>query len=501
MGLPSVNSSANQNAEPSANPSAGPAVSGPIAPELAAMSREKQRVALISMAAAAVMTLLKLAAGLISGSLGVLSDSAHSGLDLLAAGLTFFSVRVSDKPADEVHNYGHGKIENLSSFAEVLLMAASSAWIIWEAIRRIFFHTVELRNSVWPVAVVICSIGVDFWRSRQLRDVARRTGSPALATDAFHFASDIWSSSAVLAGLAATWIGARFGVGWLRYADPAAAIVVSVLILRLTLHIGRQAVGELMDSVPAGTRRRLVREVERVEGIMSVQQARLRRSGAGHFVDLTIALPHRSTFAHTGNMVRAATEAAQAVLPRADVVIHTVPHESRAESLFDRVRAAAARHNVSVHDLSVQFEQGRLHVEQHVELDEKLPLREAHAFVTSMEADILHAVPEIDSILTHIESEPATIERPEVIGEANRLIEEAMRQAADGLPEIHDVHEVVVRRSAEHLTVSCHCTLGDDLPMFRVHEAISALEDRFKLLCPEVQRVTIHPEPSTDNRR
>jgi cation diffusion facilitator family transporter len=489
MGSPTLNSSANPGASNSATP------------EPAAMSREKQRVALVSMSAAAVMTLLKLVAGLISGSLGVLSDSAHSGLDLLGAALTFFSVRVSDKPADEVHTYGHGKIENLSSFAEVLLMVASSAWFIWEGVKRILFHAVGLHGFAWPAAVVVCSIGVDFWRARQLRAVAQRTGSPALATDAFHFSSDIWSSCAVLVGLAATWIGARFGIGWLLYADPAAAIVVSLLILRLTFYIGREAVGALMDEVPAGTRHRLVREVENVDGIVSVQQARLRRSGASHFVDLTIGLPRRSTFAHTGNMVRAATEAAQSVLPRADVVIHAVPHESHAESLFDRVRAAAARHNVSVHDLSVQLQQGRLHVEQHVELDENLPLREAHAFVTAMEAEILQAVPEIDSILTHIESEPATIEQPEVINEANRLIEQAMRQAADALPEIYDVHEIVVRRSAEHLTVSCHCTLGDDLPMFQVHQAISALEDRFKLLCPEVQRVTIHPEPATDNRR
>jgi cation diffusion facilitator family transporter len=502
MGLPSVNPSANQNAHSSTNPGASDlAASGPAAPEQAAMSREKQRVALLSMAAAGVMTLLKLAAGLLSGSLGVLSDAAHSGLDLLAAGLTYFSVQVSDKPADEVHTYGHGKIENLSSFSEVLLMMASSAWIIWEAIRRIFFHAVELHNAAWPAVVVVCSIGVDFWRSRELRAVARRTGSPALATDAFHFASDIWSSCAVLAGLAATWIGTRFGVGWLRYADPAAAIVVSVLILRLTLYIGRDAVGALMDEIPAGTRRRLVREVEKVDGIMSVPQARLRRSGASHFVDLTIALPRRSTFAHTGEMVQAATQAVQMVLPRADVVVHTVPHASRAESLFDRVRAVAAGHNVSVHDLSVQLHQGRLRVEQHVELDEKLELREAHAFVTAMEGDILRAVPEIDSILTHIESEPATIERPEVISEANRRIELALREAAESQPDILDVHEIAVGRSAEHLSLSCHCTLPDNLLMHQVHEAITGLEDRFKLLCPEVQRVTIHPEPSTDNRR
>ena len=157
-------------------------------------SASKRRVALRSMLAATCMTALKVAAGLISGSLGVLSDAAHSGLDLAGAAITFFSVRVSDKPADEDHTYGHGKIENLSSFIEAGLMAVSCAWIIWEGIQRIRHNTFELRYSPWPVLVLVSSIAVDFWRSRELRRVAEQTGSPALATDAFHFASDIWAS-------------------------------------------------------------------------------------------------------------------------------------------------------------------------------------------------------------------------------------------------------------------------------------------------------------------
>jgi cation diffusion facilitator family transporter len=166
-----------------------------------ANTRDKRHVAALSMVAATVMTLLKLVAGLLSGSLGVLSDAAHSAIDLAGAALTFFSVQVSDKPADEDHTYGHGKIENLSALGEASLMALSGIWIVWEATRRIFFHRVELHHSVWPVLVVLTSIAVDFWRSRKLHIVAQRTGSPALATDAFHFASDIWASCAVLAGL------------------------------------------------------------------------------------------------------------------------------------------------------------------------------------------------------------------------------------------------------------------------------------------------------------
>jgi cation diffusion facilitator family transporter len=408
---------------------------------------------------------------------------------------------VSDKPADEDHTYGHGKIENLSAFSEAGLMALSSAWIIWEAVERIFYHAVELHHSLWPVLVLVTSIAVDIWRSRQLRAVAVRTGSPALATDAFHFASDIWATLAVLAGLCATWVGERMQIGALHYADPLAALVVSLMILRMTVRLGHEAVGALVDEIPAETRRRLVREVERVDGVLAVERARVRRAGAGYFADLTLALPRRYTFEHTSDLVRDATAAVQRALPEADVVIHTIPRETKAESIFDRVRAVAARNNVSVHELSIQTHHGGLQVELHVELDERLALREAHNFVTAMEAQILRSVPEVDSVLTHIESEPATIEQPEEEDVEDRRLEEALRAAAAGLPEIVDVHAVAVGRTGEHISVTCHCTLPDELPMNRVHEVITALEDRFKLECPEVYRVTIHPEPVTDNTR
>ena len=477
------------------------AATNPPTASAAENSAAKRRVSLHSMLAAAVMTVLKLIAGILFGSLGVLSDAAHSALDLAGATLTFFSVRVSDKPADEDHTYGHGKVENLSAFFEAGLMAISCAWIIWEAIRRILHNTIELHHSIWPVLVVITSICVDYWRSRQLRAVAEQTGSPALATDAFHFASDIWASAAVLAGLAATWMGAVYHVQWLRYADPFAAVVVSMMILRMTWTLTREAIGVLTDQIPAETRLQIIHEAEQVPGVLAVEQARVRRAGASYFADLTLALPRRYTFEHTGELVRAATDAVHRALPEADVVIHTVPRQPRAESIFDRVRAVAARNNVGVHDLSVQSHHGRLRVELHVELDETMSLLAAHSFVSAMEAEILRETPEIDSVLTHIESEPATIEQPEEMVEEDRKIEQALRDTAALYTEIVDVHEITVGRTAEHISLSCHCTLPDNLAMQRVHEVITSLEDRFKLVCPEVHRVTIHPEPVTDNTR
>jgi cation diffusion facilitator family transporter len=469
--------------------------------DLMALTEEKRAVARMSMLAAAVMTLLKLITGILSGSLGVLSDAAHSALDLVGAALTFLSVRVSDKPADEDHTYGHGKIENLSSFGEAGLMAISCVWIVWEAVRRIFFRPVDLHHSIWPVLVVLTSIGVDFWRSRQLRIVAERTGSPALATDAFHFASDIWASVAVLVGLGLSWVGEQFGIRAMHYADPLAAIVVSLMILRLTIRLGLEAADVLTDEIPAETRHKLVREVESVEGVIAVERARVRRAGAGYFADLTLALPRRFTFEHTGQLVEEATAAVQRTLPHADVVIHPVPRETRAESIFDRVRAVASRNNVAVHELSIQTRNNRLRVELHIEIQENLSLREAHTFVSALEAEILHEVPEIDTVLTHIESEPATIEQPEESAVEDRRIEQAMRTAAEGLSEIADVHDVAVGHTRGRIFITCHCTLPDELPMQRVHEVITELEDRFKLACPEVYRVTIHPEPLTDNTR
>jgi cation diffusion facilitator family transporter len=489
------------SASASASGSASDAVAPQPALDPAGVSAEKRRVALHSMTAAAAMTLLKLAAGLLSGSLGVLSDAAHSGLDLVGSALTFFSVRVSGKPADETHSYGHGKIENLSAFGEAGLMAASCIWIVWDAIDRIFFHPVQLRHSAWPALVLVASIGVDAWRSQRLSAVARKTGSPALATDAFHFASDIWASAAVLVGLGAMWTGTHYAIPWLGYADPVAALAVSLMIVRMTVRLARESVDALMDEIPAETRRRLIRAVQLVPGVLAVEQARVRRSGADYFADLTLALPRRFTFEHTGELVDAATAAVHRVLPGADVVIRTVPRQTRAESIFDRVRAVAARNNVSVHELSIQSHQGRLRVELHIEIEENMRLDEAHSFVSALEEEILREVPEIDAVLTHIESEPATIEQPGEVVSDDRRIEMALRAAAAHFPEIIDVHAIAVSRTGDHISLSCHCTLPDALPMHRVHDLITALEDRFKLECPEVYRVTIHPEPVTDNTR
>jgi cation diffusion facilitator family transporter len=453
---------------------------------------------MVSVLAASAMTLLKLITGLLTGSLGMLSDAAHSGIDVAGAALTFLSVRVSDKPADENHPYGHGKIENVSAFVETFLMLASSLWITYEAVVRIFFHPVAIRYSFWPLLVLALSIAVDLWRSRQLMAVANKYGSQALEADALHFASDIWSTIAVFIGLSASWLGAYLHVTWLRLADAFAAIAVSLMILYFSWKLASRTVAALVDAVPIETHRRVLNEVRHTDGVLSVDQARMRRSGNSYFADLTLSLSRQLTFQRTEELVKEATAAVQRVLPDADVVIHTVPRPAVAESIFDKVRAVAARNNVVLHDVSVQSFDGKLRVEQHIEVAEKMTLHDAHAFVRRIEEEICVELPQVEAVLTHIESEPATIEQPST-DVRDRSIETHLRQAASFLPEIIDIHEVAVGRIGEKIQVSCHCTLPDAMEMQRVHEVITELEDRFKMECPEVYRVLIHPEPATDN--
>ncbi len=467
-------------------------------PSPTSLSRQKASVAKWSALAALAMTLLKLAAGLASGSLGVLSDAAHSGLDLVGAGLTYLSVQAADKPADEDHSYGHAKFENLSAFFEVFLMLASSLWIGGAAVRRMVHHDAAIRYSGWPLAVLVLSIAVDTWRARSLHSVAERTHSAALEADALHFASDIWASAAVFAGLGLSWIGSVNHIALLRYADSITAMVVAAMILLFAWRLGRRAVGTLTDAMPREVRRHVLREVRAVPGVLAVDQARMRTAGAEHFADLTLSLSRQLTFQRTGQLVQDATAAVQRVLPGADVVIRTVPREVETESIFDRVRAVALRNNVVLHDVSVQNDPEGLHIEQHLEVNEQLSLVKAHAFVKRVEEQILQELPQIKSVLTHIESEPATIETAER-QDIDRSMEERLRQTASAMPEILDIHEIRVTRSGERVHVSCHCTLPDELEMRRVHEAITSLEDRFRVECPEVDRVLIHPEPFTDS--
>jgi cation diffusion facilitator family transporter len=464
------------------------------------MHAEKRSVAGNSVLAAIAITTLKILVGITTGSLGILSEAAHSGLDLVAAIVTFFSVSVSDKPADAEHQYGHGKVENFSAFIETGLLLLTCVWIISEAIKRLFFKSVEIEPTIWAFVVMGASILVDIWRSRALGRIAEKYDSQALEADALHFSTDVWSSSVVILGLLLVMLGRSYGIGWLRDADPVAALVVAGIVVHVSSRLARKTIDALLDAAPAGVRNQIIDAVARVDGVIEVDRVRIRRAGNRYFADVAIGLARNVTFQHSGHVADAVTATVRRVLPDADVTVNSVPRPDRRENLFDQIRAVATRHNLNVHDVSVQDLDGRLHVEQHLELDERLTLKDAHDRVTALEAEMREDVPEISSILTHIESEPATIEAgDEIVRDA--ALERRLKAIAAEFPEVLDVHEVQIKRVRGRLYVSCHCTFSDDLPLSRVHDIQTDLEARFKQDALELFRVLIHPEPLTDNRR
>src|SRR5215468_2144286 len=260
-------------------------------PVLESMRSEKRLVALHSLLSAIAITILKLIVGLSTRSLGILSEAAHSGLDLVAAFITLLSVRVSDKPADAEHQYGHGKVENFSAFLETGLLLLTCLWIVWEAVRRLTGqHAVQIEPSAAAFAVLFASMAVDGWRSRKLKQIAVRYESQALEADALHFSTDIFSSAIVALGLALVWAGRQWGIPWLVKADPVAALVVSGVIVYVSSRLARQTIDALLDAAPAGYRNRIIDAVLKIPGVIEVERVRIRRAGNRYFVGVTVGL-------------------------------------------------------------------------------------------------------------------------------------------------------------------------------------------------------------------
>jgi divalent metal cation (Fe/Co/Zn/Cd) transporter len=306
----------------------------------------------------------------------------------------------------------------------------------------------------------------------------------------------------VILGLTLVYLADRLHLPWLRAADPIAALFVGGVVIYVSWRLARQTADALLDAAPAGIRQQILNVARRIPGVLEVNRARIRRGGNRYFVDLNIGLARTVTFQRSEQVAAEVTRAVRQVLADADVVVHTTAQARRGENIFDRVRAVATRNNLNVHDISVQaLGHNHLHLEQHLELDEKLSLREAHNVVTQLESEMRNSIPEVTSILTHIESEPATIESVDQVKRDSALEARLQKIAAEFRPVVLDVHDVRVKRVRGRIYVSCHSTMQDNLPLARVHDLATEMEIRFKQENPELFRVLIHTEPQTDNAR
>lgn len=450
--------------------------------------------ALASVGSAVVLVFLKVFLAVATGSLGILSEALHSILDLVAAIITFLSVRVADKPADAEHLYGHGKVESFSAFVETGLLLLTALYIIWEAFQRLLFHTGEIHPSVMAIVVLAFAMGVDFVRSRSLSRIAKKYPSEALEADALHFSTDVWSTFVVIVGITLAWLGVKFGIAWLRMLDSVAALAVAGVIIWIGTRLGRQTLDGLLDVAPGGLSERITRAVDGTQGVLHTERVRVRRSGQRYFVDVTISVPRTASLAEA----HAASDAVESnigqIVP-ADVMVHVEPRARSNESVFETIRAIAQRRGLAVHELSAHHLDGRLFVELHLEVDEKACLREAHRRATELEQDILEATDPHALVNIHIEPLGARIPGAEEMGGLSRSVQDFLNSLPKEYRELTNCHEVVVRTVEHKILVSCHCAMDGSLPITQVHDITAAMEDRVKERFPQIFRLTIHPEP------
>jgi cation diffusion facilitator family transporter len=288
---------------------------------------EKKSAAMSSVIAAVGLTAFKIIVGLTTGSLGILAEAAHSGLDLMAAVMTFLAVRISGRPADSNHLYGHGKSENLSALFETLLLLVTCFWIIYEATHRLLFHAAAIRVTFWSFTVMITSIVVDISRSRILYRAARKYSSQALEADALHFSTDIWSSGVVILGLVCVKISEGLpGLAFLRQADSVAAIMVGLIVVYVSIKLGVRTIQALLDVAPSGIEKKIISAVEVLPGVTNCHNVRVRYSGPQFFVDIHVLLDGNQTLREAHNLTEEIERVIQKLQPNADVTVHPEPN-------------------------------------------------------------------------------------------------------------------------------------------------------------------------------
>ncbi|MGD0184191.1 MAG: cation-efflux pump [Roseiarcus sp.] len=449
----------------------------------------KRRAALASVAASLALALAKLAAGTMAGSLALLSEAAHNGLDVGASALTYYAVRVSDKPADEDHPFGHAKVEAVAALAQTGFLIVLAVAVALEALRRIGEPSVVDANA-FAFGAILMSIGVDLVRWRALARIARETSSDALAADALHFSSDLLSSILVLVGLAAT------RAGW-PHADALAAVGVAVFIGVAGFRLGRRTVDALVDAAPKGLAGALRVAVERVPGVAGTDFVRLRRSGARIVGDLGL-LVSRTLPLERVAAIKA--EVAAAIARRWPYVALTVTADPLAlddETVLERVQLIAGRRRLFVHHVAVQNVDERKCVTLDLEVDGRMSLASAHDIATQLENAIQDELGVEIEVETHIEP----METREIGGHAAdpaaaERIERALARNAAHEGVLRDIHDVRVRRAASGYFVIFHCRVDPDVTVEATHDRVDALERSVRDEFPDVARIIGHAEPA-----
>jgi cation diffusion facilitator family transporter len=438
-------------------------------------ARAKERVALGSIAASALITLAKGTAGLATGSLALISDAAHSLLDVAATTMTWFAVRAANKPADEEHHYGHGKFESLAALIETAFLFLLSGAVALEGVQRLLTGESTVQASWAAAGVLVGAIVVDAWRWRQLKRVAAETGSEALEADALHFSSDLVNSVLVLAALGATALG-------YPQADALVAVLVALFIAVAGFRLAQRTLGTLLDAAPKGLAERVKAEAQQVPGVVLVERVRVRPAGGQVFGELLVRVSRTLPLENVAAIKRKVSQALDQELSGSEITVTAEPIALNDETILERV---------IVQDIG-----GRFGISLDVEVDGRMSLGAAHQKADSLEVAIQEELGPDVEVDTHIE--PLRLHHLEGADERAEIVARIARdlaQTAEQVGQINDIHSVRVRRTEDGLVVNYHCRVDPALTVFSVHDHVDELERRVRIEHPDILRVIGHAEP------
>jgi cation diffusion facilitator family transporter len=452
------------------------------------MQNAKAAVAANSIIASATMAVAKFVVGILIGSLALISEALHSSVDVVATVITWMVVRVSDLPADEEHQYGHGKLESLSALGVIAMLFVLSGGILVESWSRLREGAPPPTISAIPFIVLLIDIAVNVWRAFALHRTARDTMSQALAADALHFASDVLGSIAVIIGLALAGLGYRWG-------DSAAAVAVAIMIALLGLRLARSTVETLLDRAPEGVSERASAAIKAVPGVVGIERLRARVVGPKHFVDALVQVPRTYPIDRIDDIKRKAQEGVSATLGDADLTFTTVPVARSNESVRERIMVIARNSGLAVHHVTVHDLGGKLTVSIDLEVDGNMTLTAAHNIAHDLERSIRQDFPEGVEVDTHIEPlEPELPVGTDAAPDRVETIKSALTRLAAG-SAIHDIHNVRVRDTDAGEIVNFHCRAAPSMSVIKVHENVDELERALRRAFPSVKRVISHAEP------
>lgn len=454
------------------------------------MISRKEQVAIVSAAASGSLAFAKFVIGVMIGSLALISDALHSLIDLGATLVTWYAVRVGDRPPDAEHHYGHGKVESVAALIETALLFLLAGGVAVEAVKRLQAGGTPVVFSAAPFIVLGIEMVINAWRARVLAKTAKETKSQALEADSLHFASDFFGSIPVIIGLAL----AAYGYDW---ADPIAAIAVAIVISILGARLGKRTVDSLVDTAPPGVAEQARAIIAAVPGVVDIERLRVRTVGPRNFVDVAVRVPRTLPLDRVASLKADIQNAVDDLLKGgADVTISTAPMALDDETVLERAMVIARNRSLAVHHVTVQAIDGRLALSLDLEVDGSLSLGEAHEIATGLETAMGEEFGNGVEVETHIEPLQADgLTGRNAAPERVKAVEAALVELAKASGPIRDVHDVRVRSTPEGEIVNFHCRVDASLSVQDVHENVDAVERGLRRLWPNIRRVIGHAEP------